>query len=236
MLTLPFAVWSAPAALRVVVTPNYSAPLAVYTKDQLSDGLIFDMSQAIAAQLKMPVQYLYLPRKRLESALASGQADLWCYTNPQWLANNPDEFYWSAPLFKNETIVVGAANAPLAVGMHDLAGQTVGAVLGYSYPTLDEQFAAGTIRREDAPDAAASYEKLIRHRVPYAVVNLIEHDYFLAHSGKREAFNASRVPVNEFALYCALSRESAVPGADFESAVREILRRKLPDTWLAKYR
>ena len=97
--------WSAAATeqqvLRAAVSDTNTPPYAIFDDaGKLSAGLSKDILDALASISKLDIQYLDLPRTRIEGWLESGQADVACFLNPDWVTE-PDLYHWSPPLFRS---------------------------------------------------------------------------------------------------------------------------------------
>jgi polar amino acid transport system substrate-binding protein len=237
-LALAFALVShfASAEIVFVVSHPSAMPMAEIKDGQLIDGMRFDAANAIAHEMKQKALFLLRPRKRLENTLVSGEADIACIISKEWVEKGEDSYHWTPALYSDKTLVVGAKHAPPIRQLEELQGKAVGGVLGFSYPGLDKLVKSGKVIRDDALDLNKTYLKLINHRFSYMAVNKVEHDYHLKISGQRQNFNDASVLLDEFKLFCALSKKSSIKPAELDQAVSAIVKRGLPEQWLAKYR
>ena len=226
----------ASADIVFVVAHPSAMPVAEIKDGQLHDGLAFDTANAIAREMNQKAVFLLRPRKRLENTLISGEADITCNINKNWVQKGEAAYHWTPALFSNKTLIVGARNAAPIRQLEDLQGKSVGGVLGFSYPGLDELVKNGKVIRDDALDLDKTYLKLINGRISYMAVNKIEHEYHLKAGGRRHDFNDASVLLDEFELFCALSKKSSIKPAELDLAVSAIVKRGLPWQWLEKYR
>jgi polar amino acid transport system substrate-binding protein len=226
----------APAALRVGYSSMYTMPLAQYDgQGALIGGLTLDISKAMAEQLQMLLRTVSLLRKRLEKGLLQGDLDLVCYLNPKWV-EVPDAFLWMPALFRGETVLVTLLDVPRFNTLADFHGKTIGSVLGYFYPNLDEAVQAGRLKREDALDLDKSYRKLELKRVDAVVDNRIDFEYRLRYLPGGDKLNRNAVSVNQFEVGCAMSKKSALNPKAVEKATQALIKRGAPQKWLDKYR
>src|SRR5690606_3352456 len=94
---LPAAIASEP--VRAIVSDSNMPPYAIFNADNvLQAGLSKDIIDELARQLSRPVQYLNLPRARVEPWLLQGEADIACFLNPDWVAQ-PEQLLWTEALF-----------------------------------------------------------------------------------------------------------------------------------------
>jgi polar amino acid transport system substrate-binding protein len=168
-----------PGVLRVAVNEANGRPFALYDRDgNFTGGLARDVIDPLARDLGLRVEYLNLPRARVETWLHDGRIDAACFLAPDWVAE-PQRFRWSPVLFRIRQVVVSPPGAPPVTAPEALYGRRLGTQLNYAYPELQAYFADGRIRRADAPSIAANIAKLERGRIdaflyddiaaPYAV-------------------------------------------------------------------
>jgi polar amino acid transport system substrate-binding protein len=194
--------------LRFSASTSWSMPYADVREDRLVGGIVFELTQAIGAALHLPVRYVVLPRKRIESAAQAGELDVRCYFNPAW-TQNPGQYLFSNPLFDASDVLVGAraGSTPLTELGQLPKGATVGTVLGFLYPALDKRFHDHSLLREDAVDQEKVLMKLGRSRTPYAVVNTRVLAWFKRQSGS-EAIADWTLPLERADFYCGVNKSS----------------------------
>ena len=178
-VALAQAASAADTTLRVAVNEANGRPFALYDRDgNFTGGLARDVIDPLARDLGLRVEYLNLPRARVETWLHDGRIDAACFLAPDWVAE-PQRFRWSPVLFRIRQVVVSPPGAPPVTAPEALYGRRLGTQLNYAYPELQAYFADGRIRRADAPSIAANIAKLERGRIdaflyddiaaPYAV-------------------------------------------------------------------
>ncbi|UUZ54956.1 hypothetical protein LP419_03085 [Massilia sp. H-1] len=96
-----------------------------------------EVGDALARELQLDPAYLVLPRKRVEAALLSGQADLLCDLRPEWLDGK--QWHWTESVFSNNMIIVSRSETPSLARLSQLSGERVGTVLGYRYPEVEKR-------------------------------------------------------------------------------------------------
>lgn len=196
--------------LRFVVSTSYSMPYGKYESEKLVGGLIFDLGTELAKSLGMTLEFIELPRKRIDDASLSGKVDVRCHTNPKW-SSIAEQFVWSDPLFEMSDIVfAGEANPPLA-NLSDITSPTIiSAVLGYSYPGLDAAFAAGRLKREDTFDQDKVMLKVSAGRTPYGVSNNLALDWYRRTTPMHRLADWQLV-IEKVGFYCAVPKASPLP-------------------------
>jgi polar amino acid transport system substrate-binding protein len=189
----------APPVLRVVAATNQSMPLLGMAGQVPVDGLIKELGELLARRLGMTPVFVALPSKRVGPALASGAADLLCYVKAEWL---DEELLWTQPFLPGAGVIAATPQAPAVAALQDLRDETLGTVLGYKYPVI-EQALKQPMRREDVPDALVNLRRLALGRVRYAVTDRAVLAYFMRlhpEAGLREA-----IDVEHYQLGCALT-------------------------------
>lgn len=183
------------------VSSGSAMPMTQVKNDELAASLLKDFGDALARELSLTPRYLILPRKRVEAALLSGQADLLCDLRPEWLDSK--EWLWSGPVFSNNMIVVSRTDTPPVAGLPDLAGRRIGTVLGYRYPEI-ERHLGDTFRRDDAATDDRNTGKLLNGRFSYMMSNSLYYDYQRKVHPGRAALNPNVFTIRAFDSYCAL--------------------------------
>jgi len=77
-----------------------------------------------------------------------GEVDVRCYISKSWLPNLSDNYIWSVPLLVQRDLLIGRRGSPDMVNPAELPQQSIGTVLGYSYPTLQPLFDADRLETE----------------------------------------------------------------------------------------
>ncbi|MEJ6003006.1 substrate-binding periplasmic protein [Paucibacter soli] len=201
-----------PKALRIAVIPAWGAPYAIFKDGALVAGIDFDLAQAIGEALHLPVQHVLLPRPRVDAAAAAGEIDLRCHLSPEF-TRTPEQYLWSGPLLELENVLVGHQTAEPLSSLEQLPrGQTLGTVLGFVYPGVDERVADGRLRREDTIAVERSLQKLSLNRVPYAIAEQREVSWYQrANPGHNIAF--WRLPLFKAEFRCAVPKGGRVDGS-----------------------
>ncbi len=165
LATLPVLAQDRP--LRVAITQSASPPFVQWRDNQPVAGLDVELARAVAAQLRLGVELLPLPRPRIEAALAAGDADLACNITPPAGARALPA---STVLFETQDLLVGHESiAAPDVPEQITPGSVVGTVQGQPQPLLDPWFTEGRLRRDEAQNDEKLLRKLALNRHPYAV-------------------------------------------------------------------
>ncbi len=203
---------------------------------QLSAGIAYDWYLALAHELERPLEQRVRSRRRQEASLLAHEVDVFCLVRPDWLSKEVSaSLQWpSQPLMEAEDRIVAAPGVPVPSSLDDLRGQTLGTVLGFVYPSLEAEFAAGHLRREDAPNETALAAKLLRAHNRYAVLKTLDARY-QQRSDAAAVLGISAIVVARVPLFCALAPQARISLAELEAAQASLLRRGEMTRILAKY-
>jgi ABC-type amino acid transport substrate-binding protein len=213
-------------ALVFVAASNHAEPLSRFEEGQLVGGLVKDLGDLLARQLGRQPRYLTLPSKRAPLGLRNGDADLICYSRPEWIGA---DLHWTPMFIPNAEVIAGAAGAPPLRRIEQLEGQTIGTVLGYQYGQTELQ---GRFRRDDAPDMAANLRKLAAGRMPYALSDEIS----LLWAKRQHPALHQALLVYRFAAGCALSPRARLSPQQLDAAVQALVKSGAIERLLAGYR
>lgn len=198
--------------LRILASTAYSMPLARFEAGRLQRGLIKDLGEAIAREAGREARFVAMPRNRIATALADGEADIVCDTRPEWLGADAERFDWSEPVLSNPQHVVSHADRPAPQRWSELDGKVLLLVLGYRYPApreLAEGLQSRRIQRADSINQEALLRKLELGRGDYGIVgDLPLHWYLKTHPGSR--FNKG-LTVLDLPTRCAVARNAQAP-------------------------
>lgn len=195
--------------LRVSAVQSWSAPYAFYRDGALVAGINHDIVQTLAEQLGMSVQTLVLPRTRVDAAVLAGDVDLRCHLSRDWV-RNPEAYHWGPPMFELATVLTGHESAVPITALDQLhRGQTIGTVLGFVYPALEDRFNDGRLRRDDTFAVDRNLQKLKLIRSPYIVSDSREIDWHLRNNPGHQFANW-RLPLSRTEFRCAVPRNGRV--------------------------
>jgi polar amino acid transport system substrate-binding protein len=180
-----------------VVTVYTSANVAPLVIGHAS-GVYVDLVEHLN-QLRLGVTFklTYLPRKRLQLKLEQGGMDgIVIGMMPQWFDDVAQQKYlWTAPFAMDRFVLVlrtGHGADPNTAG--SMPGRSVGMVLGYVYPGIDDWIASHGLVRNDALSEDVNLEKLRLGRVDCAVVAESVARYYLKTHGLTDQFQLAGLP------------------------------------------
>lgn len=189
---------AAPAETIPVYTSAQVAPLVLADGSGAYPDMVDYLNRQRLGELRFKL--VYLPRKRLQLKVESGQLDgIVIGMMPHWFDDVAQKKYlWTAPFAVDRYVVAlppGSRYAPGGVGA--LAGRTVGMVLGYSYPDLAEWMEQQRVVRVDALSDEHNLEKLRLGRLDSVA---------LAESVLR--YYRKQHPADQFIIYPLPSRQT----------------------------
>lgn len=225
---------AAPAALRFSAVDSWAMPLAEFRENRLVGGIIHDLILRLAHRLEMPAQILVLPRNRVELALKQGEIDVRCYISPRWIANG-EEYLWSVPFIHQRDLIVARQGSASVPGPDALSGQTIGTVLGYAYPRLQQLFDRGALQRDDARNQELVLQKLLAGRYQYALSNELALAWF-----NRDLPDSDHLvgvaTLDEEPVSCLVRNDPALPTQRILRALSQMKESGEIDAILARYR
>lgn len=183
LLLFPLLVSSAlafaePAPLRFSAVDSWAMPVAQIEGNELTGGILFDIIQGLSQRLDRPLEVDVLPRTRVQLALEHGDIDVRCYVSPNWMGDLGVNYLWSEPILIQRDLLVSAPDNALPVDPQHLPAQSIGTVLGYAYPSLQQRFENGTLQRDDARNQGLVLQKLGAGRYHYAVSSELALKWF----------------------------------------------------------
>lgn len=218
------------APVRFMVTESATMPLALIERDaggvpRLVDGILLDWQRALAKGLGRPAEYVVIPRRREELAMAPTKSDIRCAMSPEWIsAEARDDYVWPAPWLHVREVLVGPPGTAAIRDESAFKGQRVGTVAGYHYPSLEPHFASGRLARDDAPTEAAALGKLQRGHVRLTIMREMDLRYLLQGSMKGAALESSALVINDVPMHCGLARKGSVRLDRFEAVQQQLIQ------------
>lgn len=207
---------------------NDSPPFIFFDKkasnQTVQGGVFFDLGLAMGKQLHRPINFVMLPRGRLDASLADGIVDFVCYDTVIWSGKFAQKSYWSLPIFRqiNYVVYLKSLNPEKAVApktYEDLKGKTIGTTLHFVYPSLEAYFRDGSIQREDADSGLANVTKLKFGRVQFIILNNLEYGHYKKANPRLERMPIELDPID---VKCAVSKKSDLKIDTINKAIKEM--------------
>ncbi|WP_236196495.1 substrate-binding periplasmic protein [Pseudomonas glycinae] len=209
--------------LRFAVADSWAMPMVQIERGRPTQGILYDMMLSLATQVGVPAQFHVLPRARVQNAMEHREVDVRCYAAQSWLPNLSGDYIWSLPLFFQRDLLISRQDQPSSADPAHLPRQSIGTVLGYSYPTLQPIFDADRLWREDARNQEQVLDKLLAGRYRYAVSNQWTLDWFNQRLLPGQQLQAVAV-LQEQKVGCYVRNDPNVP---VQQILRTLLRMKV---------
>jgi len=223
LLWISLNVAAAEPPLRFVIPDSWAMPMIQLDHGRPTQGILYDVMLSLATQVGVPAEFHVLPRTRVQNAMEHGEVDIRCYAAQSWQPNQSGDYIWSIPLWTQPDVLITRQTPPSAVIAADLPRQSIGTVLGYSYPTLQPLFDADQLQREDARNQEQVLEKLHAGRYRYAVSNQWTLDWFNQRLLPERQLKSVAV-LQEQRVGCYVRNDPKVP---VQRILRTLLRMKM---------
>ncbi len=221
--------------LRYSAVNSWNMPYGRFEGEQLVDGIMYDLAKAVEKQVRIPVRFVVLPRKRVDSAALHGEIDLRCYVTPQW-TDTPGQYVWTGRLFDVTDVLFGGETTAEPHELADIpAGSLVSTVLGYGYPTLEPHFSSGHLLREDAGDQEKVNLKMSAARTPYAVSETMALNWYQRLTPKHR-HSGWRLVIARSDFQCAVPKNGSIAPARILKAFEALKKSNQFEEILHKYR
>ena len=223
LLLVSASALAAPSPLRFAITDSWAMPMVQIEHGRPTQGILHDIMLSLATQVGVPAEFHVLPRARVQNAMEHGEVDVRCYAAQSWLPNQSGDYIWSLPLLFQRDLLISRDNQPLHVDPARLPRQSIGTVLGYTYPTLQPLFDADHLQRDDARNQEQVLEKLLAGRYRYAVSNQWTLDWFNQRLLPEQQLRGVAV-LQEQHVGCYVRNDPQVP---VQRILRTLLRMKM---------
>ncbi|PKM19858.1 MAG: hypothetical protein CVV11_09665 [Gammaproteobacteria bacterium HGW-Gammaproteobacteria-15] len=201
------AAWPDKAPLYAIVSETNTPPYAIFNADnELQAGLSKDIIDELGRRINRKVQYINLPRARVEPWLVEGQAEIACFLNPDWV-NEPDKLLWSTALFSTRQLLVRRRESEPITAIQHLAGKRVGTTRGFTYPELEQVFQSGDVIRDDAHSLESNLLRLKQGRLDVVMTVDLSYHFFVK-TLDDQSFSADLLWSKAPTVYCGLSRHN----------------------------
>lgn len=215
--------FATPVPLRFSIADSWSMPMVQIEDGVPRQGILFDMMNSLARQVGQPAQFHVLARARVQSAMEQGEVDIRCYSAQSWLGDRSGDYAWSIPLFIQRDLLLGNADRTTPVRPQQLANQTIGTVLSYTYPTLQPLFDSGQLKRDDARTQEQVLQKLAARRSEYAVSNQWSFDWYNQQQPAEHRLRVVAI-LQEQPVGCFVRNDPSLP---VQSILRTLLKMKM---------
>jgi ABC-type amino acid transport substrate-binding protein len=225
---------AAQVPLRFSIADAWSMPLVQIDDHHATGGIIYDIMQSMAAQANMFPEYRVVPIKRVQRTLERGAIDVRCYAAQSWMPNLSGDYTWSLPLLIQRDLLISTPDNTEKIAPEQLKDETIGTVLGYAYPTLQQGFDSRRLTRDDARSEVQVLQKLQVHRYRYAVGNQWSLDWFNRNLPEDQKLRGVAV-IDEQPVGCIVRNDTQIPA---QRLMRILLRMRMSgeiDRIMARY-
>jgi len=211
------------APLRFSIADAWAMPLVQIDDHQPTSGIIFDIMQSMAAQANLSAEYRVVPIQRVQRTLERGAIDVRCYAAQSWMPNLSGDYTWSLPLLIQRDLLISTPDNATPRVPASLTNETIGTVLGYVYPTLQNAFDNRQLRRDDARSEVQVLQKLQIHRYRYAIGNQWSLDWFNRNLPDDQKLRGVAV-IDEQPVGCIVRNDTDIPA---QRLMRILLRMRM---------
>lgn len=211
--------------LRVAQLETLRYPLLeVDAQGKVSGGLLKTLGDRIAEKLGTAAQHSLWSRRRTESAVLAGEADIACYLSPIW-SDVARDGQWTIPVLPQIERVVAAHGRQLPRQVpQDFKGLRVAIMLGYHYQSIQGLFDA----REAQPVEDTRVDNLFRlvltDRADVLITSEAEIEgQFRQFPAQRERFDVSKQAFTTVDTQCLVSPKSPWSLAQINAALKALV-------------
>ena len=219
--------------LRFSVSESWAMPMIHIENGQATAGILFDLQQRLAEKVGRRAEMLVRPRLRIQQMLVRGEVDVRCYVNPAWMNESHHQYIWSVPFMVQRDLLVGRSQQQ--VQLNQMPGETIGTVLGFTYPSLDTLFTSGQLIRDDARTQELALAKLQAKRYDYAISNELMLQWYNRQQPGEEKLQPLLEVANDI-VACIVRDEPDVPTMRLLRALVQMKQAGEFDAILARYR
>lgn len=195
--------------IKAVVSDTNPVPYAIFSAEgSLTGGISKQLIDEVGKITALPIDYLTVPRARVESWIASGKADLGCFINPDWVTA-PKKLAWVGPLFFTAQYIVRRSDSKPNRKLSDLFHQRIGTIRGFVYPELEQAFSEALLVRDDAHSLESNLTRLAQGRLDAVMAVDLSYGYVMARQQFETELTYDLMWTEAPAVYCALSPKSA---------------------------
>lgn len=222
--------------LRLNVSPNGYPPYLIVEGDRTS-GIVWDVVNHIAGQLRLELEPVQIPRKRVDQMIQSGYIDATSRAI-EW-TDHPDQFLFTDTIVPVEEVFFYLSSKPLVFeGISDLESKVFLTHLGYQYPFLQELFDQGLAQRFDVSVDLDLFRYLRdSQRFDAAIADRLVGQWLIRNNPELDRdFDSSEHSVSNFGLRLMVRKDMEPFVRRFNSALAELQASDEFDSILARYR
>lgn len=234
ILLIGFNGWAWAGELRWGFATADGMPYVDVQAQQLRGGIIYKLGRLASQQLGYEAQFVETPNKRIDEFMQRGRIHVICNSNPQWI-DKPERYHWSAPLYREEDVLlVHRQHAPIN-SLQDLYGRNLGTQLGYVYNSaLMDAFAAQKIIRQDLRDRSVGFNLLRKQRLD-AIIDMRRSLSFQLAKRADSPLQINPWVIERYDMHCTYSPQIPVSAELLDKTLQQlrdqgVIERMLNDT------
>lgn len=205
--------------LSVGLLHNTTTPFVFHDEGKVyPQGIVYELMEEIGQRLGVKVQYVVLPRTRLDFAIQSNMIHALPMANPKWHRNSNLLKWTPAWLDDEDRLVVRSESADRFKTLSDLQGLRVGTILGYRYPVLEPY-----IHRQDCGSFLQNFERLEAGRVDAVVDSYRMIRYYLGGRADSDLFYVSQISAGDSTRHIGLSDYAPITVDELSTVLRHML-------------
>ncbi|SDX14367.1 substrate-binding periplasmic protein [Marinobacter mobilis] len=227
---------AASRSLRLNVSPNGYPPYLIVEDGRIS-GIVWDVVSHISEQLRVELEPIQIPRKRVDQMIQSGYIDATSRAI-EW-TDQPEKFLFTDAIVPVEEVFFYLATSPLEFqSISDLESKTFLTHLGYHYPYLQDLFDQGLADRFDVSVDLDLFRYLRdSQRFDAAIADRLVGQWLIRNNPQlSDNFESSEHSVSNFGLRLMVRKDMEAFVRRFNSALAELKASDEFDRILARYR
>ncbi len=173
-------------------------PYMINNKTEKTSGIIVDVLKVIANKYDRLINYVEIPKNRVESRILAGTLD--ATPNAKEWVSNQDDFIFTDVIIGAKDVLFSPSHTPINYTQPcDLKGKMIGINLGYYYPRLQPFIDDGKIQTTAATSELLMLKKTLRHRSQGTVVNELVGKWIIKNDSSMQGkFYISKEAINSY--------------------------------------
>lgn len=145
-------------------------------------GIMVDVIKEIGKRIGKEIEFVKVPRKRTEIQVQEGSLDIIAMA-VEWLKNK-ENYVWTDGVVPQKDVVFIRSDLKKKVSSpQDLYGMTIGAHIGYVFPSLTEHFESKKVIRNDVRDELQMIKMMYENRLDGIVGNEVVIKHLISING-----------------------------------------------------
>lgn len=209
----------AKTSLQISVADSDGPPIAFLADNRLTGGLSKEIGEALAHELGTNVEFIVVPRKRIEPLIEAGKAQITCNANPKWY-KHPQRLQWTKEIYPQVERLISLKPLPDIHYVNELTGKKISTIRGYTYPALAYLWL--NHRASHLPESRLELmiRAIQRRLADVAVVSELEFAYWAKnHPIDAQQLKLHPITVTSIPTMCAVSQHSSITVAQLNQAI-----------------